>query len=162
MKVSARNVLPATIKTVTPGSVDSEVVMELAPGIQVVSIITKSSAERLRLTPGAKVYAMNCGVCHGDFDSKPAILEKSLYPPPPNLILHPLDDPEWHVYYVIRTGVRYTGMPSWDRALTDPDVWKVTAFLTRINKLPPAVQEYWKKTSGVAPPAGESEGHEHK
>jgi thiosulfate dehydrogenase len=114
------------------------------------------------LIAGAKVYAMNCGVCHGDFDSKPAILEKSLYPPPPNLILHPLDDPEWHLYYVIRTGVRYTGMPSWDRALTDPDVWKVTAFLTRINKLPPAVQEYWKKTSGVAPPAGESEGHEHK
>jgi mono/diheme cytochrome c family protein len=114
------------------------------------------------LIAGAKVYAMNCGVCHGDLDSKPAILERSLYPPPPNLILHPLGDPEWHVYYLIRTGVRYTGMPAWDRALTDPDIWKVAAFLTRINKLPPAVQEYWKKTAGVAPPAGESEGHEHK
>jgi len=32
MKVSARNVLPATVGTVTPGAVDSEVVMELAPG----------------------------------------------------------------------------------------------------------------------------------
>jgi hypothetical protein len=53
-------------------------------------------------------------------------------------------------------------MPAWDKALTDPDIWKVTAFLTRIKKLPPAVQEYWKKTAGVAPPAGESEGHDHK
>jgi mono/diheme cytochrome c family protein len=114
------------------------------------------------LIAGAKVYAMNCGVCHGDLDSKSAILEKSLYPPPPNLIMHPLDDPEWHVYYTIRTGVRYTGMPAWDKALTDPDMWKVTAFLTRINKLPPAVQEYWKKTAGVAPPVGEGAGHEHK
>jgi molybdopterin-binding protein len=58
MKVSARNVLPATIKTVTPGAVDSEVLMELAPGIEVVSIITKTSAEKLGLKPGAKVYAI--------------------------------------------------------------------------------------------------------
>jgi molybdopterin-binding protein len=58
MKVSARNVLPATVKTVTPGAVDSEVLMELAPGIQVVSIITKLSAEKLGLKPGSKVYAI--------------------------------------------------------------------------------------------------------
>jgi molybdopterin-binding protein len=32
--------------------------MELAPGIQVVSIITKVSAEKLALKPGAKVYAI--------------------------------------------------------------------------------------------------------
>jgi molybdate transport system regulatory protein len=58
MKISARNVLPATVKTVTPGTVDSEVVMELAPGIEVVSIITKASAERLGLKPGDKAYAI--------------------------------------------------------------------------------------------------------
>jgi mono/diheme cytochrome c family protein len=113
------------------------------------------------LLAGLKVYTMNCAVCHGDLDGKPATLEKSLYPPPPNFIMHPDDDPEWHVNYVIRTGIRYTGMPAWDTALSDTDIWKVTAFLTRTTKLPPAVQEYWKKISGVAPPAGESEGHEH-
>jgi molybdate transport system regulatory protein len=58
MKVSARNVLPASIKTVTPGTVDNEVVMELAPGIQVVAIITKVSAERMGLKPGSKAYAI--------------------------------------------------------------------------------------------------------
>lgn len=58
MKVSARNVLSAKVKTITPGAVDSEVVMELAPGIEVVSIITKVSAERLGLKPGDKVYAI--------------------------------------------------------------------------------------------------------
>jgi molybdopterin-binding protein len=58
MKVSARNVLPATIRTVTPGAVDSEVVMQLAPGIEMVSIITKVSADKLGLKPGAKVYAI--------------------------------------------------------------------------------------------------------
>jgi molybdopterin-binding protein len=58
MKLSARNVLPATIKAITPGAVDSEVVVELAPGIEMVSIITKKSAEKLGLKPGAKAYAI--------------------------------------------------------------------------------------------------------
>jgi molybdopterin-binding protein len=58
MKLSARNILPATVKTVSPGAVDSEVVMELSPGLEIVSIITKVSAERLGLKPGAKVYAI--------------------------------------------------------------------------------------------------------
>ena len=56
MKISARNVLSGTIKAVTPGAVDSEVVVELAPGIEIVSIITKSSAEKLGLKPGMKTY----------------------------------------------------------------------------------------------------------
>ena len=115
------------------------------------------------LISGLKIYTMNCALCHGGIDNQPSALEKSFYPPPPNLILHPLDDEEWHVFYVIHNGVRYTGMPAWDKALSEPDIWKVTAFLTRINKLPPAVQEYWKKSSGMAPPIGEQEKHDdHK
>jgi mono/diheme cytochrome c family protein len=115
------------------------------------------------LIEGLKIYTMNCALCHGGIDRQPSTLAKSFYPPPPSLILHPPDDEEWHVFYVIRTGVRYTGMPAWDKALSEPDMWKVTAFLTRIDKLPPAVQEFWKKSSGVAPPASEQAGHdEHK
>jgi molybdopterin-binding protein len=58
MKLSARNVLPAIVKSVTPGAVDTEVVVELAPGIEVVSIITKKSADKLGLRPGSKAYAI--------------------------------------------------------------------------------------------------------
>ena len=115
------------------------------------------------LIEGLKIYTMNCALCHGGIDRQPSVLEKSFYPPPPNLILHPPDDPEWHVFFVIRNGVRYTGMPAWNRALTEPDLWKLTAFLTRVEKLPPAVQEYWKTATGVSPPTGEQEGHDdHK
>jgi molybdopterin-binding protein len=58
MKISARNDLPGTIKTVTPGAVDSEILVQLAPGLDVVAIITKVSAEKLNLKPGAKVYTI--------------------------------------------------------------------------------------------------------
>ncbi len=115
------------------------------------------------LIDGMKIYTMNCAGCHGGLDNKPSPLEHSFYPPPPQLILHPLDDPEWHIYYAVRTGIRYTGMPAWNEALSETGMWKVTAFLSRIEKLPPPVQEYWKKSTGVAPlpvdPKGEENGH---
>jgi mono/diheme cytochrome c family protein len=113
------------------------------------------------LIDGIKTYSMNCAVCHGDLDFKPSALEHSLYPPPPQLVLQPMDDPEWHINYAIRTGVRYTGMPAWNKALSEQDMWKVTSFLSRVNKLPPAVQDYWKKTYGVSPQGHQFEEHEH-
>lgn len=110
------------------------------------------------LIEGMKIYTMNCASCHGTLDEKPSPLEKSFYPPPPQLILDPLDDPEWHIFYAVRTGVRYTGMPAWGRTMSTDDMWKVTAFLSRIEKLPPGVQDYWKKSFGVAPqPPAETE-----
>jgi mono/diheme cytochrome c family protein len=112
------------------------------------------------LIDGMKIYNMNCASCHGDLDRKPNTFGKSFYPPAPNLILHPLDDPEWHIFYAVRTGIRYTGMPAWGKTLSEQDMWKVTAFLSRLEKLPPAVQDYWKKATGVAPPAAAPEGQE--
>ena len=115
------------------------------------------------LIEGMKIYTMNCALCHGGIDRQPSTLAGSFYPGPPNLILHPPDDPEWHLYFVIRNGVRYTGMPAWDKSLSDPDLWKVTAFLAHMQKLPPAVQDYWKKSSGANPPADAEESHgDHK
>lgn len=58
MKVSARNSLKATVKKVVDGSVNTEVTLEVAPGIEMTAIITKSSAEKLQLTEGKEAYAL--------------------------------------------------------------------------------------------------------
>jgi len=58
MKISARNVLKGKIKNVKHGSVNSEVMIGLAGGAQIVSIITKKSAQSLRLSKGKGVYAV--------------------------------------------------------------------------------------------------------
>lgn len=111
---------------------------------------------------GMKVYTMNCAICHGALDKKPSVLRSSFYPPPPQLVLDPLDDPEWHIFYAIRTGVRYTGMPAWNRVLSEDEIWKVTAFLSHLDKLPPGAKQYWQQSFGVSPepPAG-AEHHDH-
>lgn len=58
MKISARNMLKGTVKQIKPGAVNSEVIVELAGGGEVVSIITKESADNLQLKPGKQVYAV--------------------------------------------------------------------------------------------------------
>jgi molybdopterin-binding protein len=58
MKISARNVLPGKVKAVTPGAVNTEVVIEMAGGVEIVSIITRDSADRLGLVAGREVYAV--------------------------------------------------------------------------------------------------------
>lgn len=58
MKLSTRNVLKGKVKRIAPGVVNSEVVVELAGGAEVVSIITKASAEELGLETGKEVYAI--------------------------------------------------------------------------------------------------------
>ena len=58
MKTSARNMLQGTVKSVNHGAVNSEVVVELPGGQEVVAIITKASAENLGLAAGKDVYAV--------------------------------------------------------------------------------------------------------
>ena len=58
MRLSARNVLKGKVVKVTHGVVNSEVVLELAAGIQVVAVITKQSAEALELAQGMEAYAV--------------------------------------------------------------------------------------------------------
>jgi len=58
MNISARNTLKGKVKRVTHGAVNTEVIIELPNGIEVVSIITKNSAERLNLASGKGVYAV--------------------------------------------------------------------------------------------------------
>ena len=58
MKLSARNQPKASVRSVTHGAVNSEVVLELAGGQELVSIITRASAESLGLEPGREVYAV--------------------------------------------------------------------------------------------------------
>jgi molybdopterin-binding protein len=58
MKISARNVLKGRIKRLNVGVVNTEVVIDLGGGAEIVSIITKSSAEELSLQEGSDVYAV--------------------------------------------------------------------------------------------------------
>lgn len=58
MEISARNVLQGVVKSIVHGAVNSEVTIEVTGEVEIVSIITKDSVEKLNLSQGKKVYAV--------------------------------------------------------------------------------------------------------
>jgi molybdopterin-binding protein len=58
MQLSARNQLKGTVKKITEGAVNSEVVIEIAPGVEVTAVITKTSVQSLGLKEGGPAYAV--------------------------------------------------------------------------------------------------------
>jgi molybdate transport system regulatory protein len=58
MKISARNTFPGKVTAVKVGPVSAEVTVNIAPGIDVVSVISASSAQSLGLAVGKPAYAV--------------------------------------------------------------------------------------------------------
>jgi len=76
MQISARNKLSGKIKKLTPGPINTEVIVALAGGTEIVSIITRASAKALGLRKGMEVRAVikssdvMIGVCCGHEECK--------------------------------------------------------------------------------------------
>ena len=58
MKISARNVLPGKVVAIKEGPVSTQVTLEVAPGLQIVSTITSESARNLGLAVGGQAYGV--------------------------------------------------------------------------------------------------------
>ncbi len=58
MKLSARNILPGKVVAVKKGPISSLVVLEVAPGVRLTSVVTADAATELKLKKGAIAYAV--------------------------------------------------------------------------------------------------------
>jgi len=104
------------------------------------------SAERL-LAGGADYNDM-CASCH----LKPGVTENDfslgLYPSPPNLTLSDSDEIQTQAadveatnaaikrqFWIIKHGIKASGMPAWGANHDDPRIWNMVAFLQRLPEL---------------------------
>jgi mono/diheme cytochrome c family protein len=99
------------------------------------------------LIAGMKTYQANCAVCHGDVYHSHAMLADALYPRAPQFLEDAPDMPEYQNFYIIKHGIRLSGMPAWDGALRDAQMWQVTTFLSHMGKLPSEISEQWRAKS---------------
>jgi len=100
------------------------------------------------LVDGVHLFAQNCAVCHGSAkgDLSPSPIAKGLYPKPPQLATHGVeDDPEGVSFWRIKHGIRLTGMPSFGYSLSDEQIWTLALFVKHMDNLPPAVQRTWQQ-----------------
>jgi thiosulfate dehydrogenase len=100
------------------------------------------------LIAGMKTYQSNCAVCHGDVQHPHAVLGDAFYPRAPQFVEDAPDMPENQNFYIIQHGIRLSGMPAWKQVLSEQETWQVTAFLSRVDKLPPQISAEWKTTVG--------------
>jgi len=99
------------------------------------------------LMDGIRLYTSNCAICHGGPEKPISEIGLGLYPRAPQFLKDAPDMPPNQNYWIIKHGIKRTGMPSWDKALSETELWKVITFLSQmenLEKLSPAVQEAWK------------------
>jgi thiosulfate dehydrogenase len=106
------------------------------------------TADEATLIAGVKLYKNDCALCHGGPSNPISDVGQGLNPRAPQFLKDAPDLPEYQNFWIIKHGIRMTGMPAWEKVLTDSEIWQLTTFLTKfeqIDKLPPAVQAEWKK-----------------
>jgi mono/diheme cytochrome c family protein len=102
------------------------------------------AADEANLTAGMKLYQSNCAGCHGDVNHAESPLADAFYPRAPQFQHDAPDMPDNENFYLIKHGIRWSGMPAWKQLMTDQQIWQVCVFLDHMNKLPPDIGQQWR------------------
>jgi thiosulfate dehydrogenase len=92
---------------------------------------------------GAMVYADNCAVCHSIPGKRHSAIAAGMFPDPPELFdgrEMVTDDPEGTIYWKVTHGIRLSGMPGFEKTLSEPQRWQVTMLLKHADRLSPDVR----------------------
>lgn len=113
-----------------------------------------------RITQGAGNYDAMCAQCHLAPGMQRTELSKGLYPEPPNLTKKKVEPA--HAFWVIKHGLKASGMPAWGVSMKDEYIWDMAAFLQKLPDLDE--QQYHRmvaSSGGHSHGGGESAGHSH-
>jgi cytochrome c553 len=97
---------------------------------------------------GGVTYDLNCRACHGSPSLQSPPVTAAMTPNPPYL---PPAIPEWkdaELFYVVKHGMKFTGMPAWPSQQRDDEVWAMVAFLRSFPSLD--ADEYRRLVRGDA------------
>jgi len=86
-------------------------------------------------TLGAAHFQSGCAYCHGAPGVPISPIAQSMLPPPPELSKVVQDWRDRELFWIVKNGIKYTGMPAWVAAQRDDEVWAVVAFLKRLPTL---------------------------
>ena len=115
-----------------------------------------------RILAGAGEYAQMCEGCHLGPGIAETELRQGLNPKPPHLARGRLDPRE--AFWVIKHGIKATGMPAWGRTHDDELLWNLVAF---VQTLPRLDAKGYRELVARAPAHDETmadarEGHSHE
>ncbi|QEY61911.1 cytochrome c [Metapseudomonas lalkuanensis] len=127
-------------------------------GIQVPPL---DGAELIRA--GAGNYDAMCVGCHLAPGVEATELSQALYPAPPNLARQGVDGDPAATFWVIKHGIKATGMAAWGKSMGDEHIWGMVAFLQQLPKLDAAgYRQLVASSDGHQHGGGESTPHGHE
>lgn len=96
---------------------------------------------------GVPLYVQKCSYCHG-LPGKPSTMKDAEYPSAPQLfnkhrngVVGVSDDEPSETYWKIKNGIRLSGMPSYQKELSDTQMWQLAQTLANADKLPSDTQQ---------------------
>lgn len=100
---------------------------------------------------GLHHYAAMCVGCHGAPGMEPNEIGRGLYPAPTDLSESVKELSKGELYWIVKNGIKMTGMPGFGKTHSDADLWGIVSFLQRLPQLTP--QDYQTMLSAM------NEGH---
>jgi mono/diheme cytochrome c family protein len=101
------------------------------------SITVPELGSEQRISSGLAHYREHCLQCHGAPGISPHTLAFGMTPAPVNLVSTAREWKPAEIYWVIKHGIKMSGMPAWEYHLSDEDIWNLVAFVEAMPAMSP-------------------------
>ena len=136
-----------------------ETVRDRAIAVRAAGVIVPALGDPAQVSSGAGNYAAMCTSCHLAPGMAPTELSQGLYPAAPTLATVGAPDPA-RAFWVIKHGIKASGMPAWGKSMDDAYLWGLVAFLQKLPELSPAqYQQLVASSAGHSHGGGENMPH---
>jgi mono/diheme cytochrome c family protein len=111
-------------------------------------------------------YHAMCVACHGAPGVPLSEIGQGLNPYPPELAAEAAEESPAEIFWVVKNGIKMTGMPAFGVTHGDEEIWAIVAFLKRMPKLSPEEYRDLVRQAGLVGRAGSAAepgggGHHH-
>ena len=101
------------------------------------------AADTLTILAGMKIYRNDCAGCHGLARLK-ALYGLAAYPRVPQFGRQPPTLTDYQAYWVIKNGIRYSGMAGFHGQTSEMDMWRTAEFVSHLRDPSPEIRSAWK------------------
>lgn len=88
-----------------------------------------------QLREGLKEYAVMCVICHSAPGKERTPISKGMRPQPPNLADSARRWTTAQLFWIVKNGIRMTGMPAFGSSHTDDEIWNIVGFVSILPQL---------------------------
>ncbi len=140
-----------------PGPVETRVARTIRRRVISLSVrrlVSPVSSTPAVLEEGRSHFADHCASCHGNDGKGVTEIGQNLYPRVPDMTLRETQElSDGELFFIIKNGVRLTGMPAWGSDTPEDDLasWKLVLFLRHLPSMTTAEVEQMKGMNPVSP-----------